>query len=53
MNIPGDIVFLKAEIDHRYHLRNPRRDRPDSSLAIIARTMRRRRWEETHPTRSH
>lgn len=49
----GDMVFVKSEIDHRYHVRDRLRDRPDSSLSIIARTMRRRRWEETHPRRSH
>lgn len=52
MNIPGDITFAKAEMDHRYGLHDRHRERPDSSLVIIARTMRRRRWEETHSGRT-
>ncbi|WP_347352161.1 hypothetical protein [Intrasporangium sp.] len=44
----GDLYLAKAEIEHRYGRRNLRRERPDSSLTVIARTMRRRRWEETH-----
>ena len=53
MNIPGDISYAKAERDHRYGLRDRYRERPDSSLTVIARTMRRCRWEETHPGRTH
>lgn len=49
----GDLTFVKAEIDRRYGRHNRRRERPDSSLSIIARTMRRMRWEETHPRRTH
>ncbi|MGN6751847.1 MAG: hypothetical protein ACTHJJ_04770 [Intrasporangium sp.] len=52
MNIPGDITFAKAEMDYRYGLRDRHRDRPESSLAVIARTMRRQRWEESHPGRT-
>lgn len=53
MNIPGDITFAKAERDRRYGVRDRFGERHDSSLTVIARTMRRRRWEETHPGRTH
>jgi alpha-D-ribose 1-methylphosphonate 5-triphosphate synthase subunit PhnI len=45
----GDLAFVKTEIDRRYGLRDRHGERPTSSLAILARSMRRRRWEETHP----
>ena len=48
----GDLTFVKSEMDRRYGTRDRHRERLDSSLTIIARTMRRRRWEESHPGRT-
>ncbi|MDN5797578.1 MAG: hypothetical protein L0H79_17765 [Intrasporangium sp.] len=48
----GDLALVKSEIERRHHLSNRRLERPDSSLSVIRRTMRRRHWEETHPGRT-
>jgi hypothetical protein len=46
-NTLGDLRVLRAEMDARYG-RLSGQHRPTSSLAIIARVMRRQRWAEEH-----
>lgn len=52
INHVGELSFVKTEMERRYGLRDRHRERPDSSLMVIRRTMRRRRWEETHSGRT-
>lgn len=49
----GDLRFAKAQREGRYGRPSPRHDRPGSSLAVIARMLRRERWDEQHPGQSH
>lgn len=53
LNYLGDLNTIRSEMDRRHGVPSRRRERPQSSLRVIVRSMGRRRWESSHETRPH
>lgn len=53
LNHLGNLGTVRSEVDRRHGVPSRHRERPQSSLRLIVRSMGRRRWEASHEMRPH